>query len=414
MPRRGDTVRWRWIAKLPGLVVVGALAATACGSSDGGNTKAASKATGETTAASTEPIELGAVSSMTGPAGVLGVASSAAKAVFDEVNANGGIHGRRIDYTIGDDASTPDGASREGRKLVDEKNVVALVGGASGIECSVNATLYQQKQVYSLPGVGTATACYNSAYIAPVNTGPHLANLIELGYISETLKPKSICNIQNNNPGGNDGLEESVKQWKAVTGGDFVLSDSSLTPTSNMTPVILAVKKAGCDVAVLSVYPPAFIAGIKAADQQGVTGVTWVSGSTTFSDDVATALATTKQKIIVASEFEPYINQNADLTAFNDLMAKAKVPATAFAIGGYVAAKWMVDVLEGMEGEITRASLGKALLAKKYETSLVGTTLGFGLEDNPIGGPNRSMKMVRLEAGTWKVIDDQWVGIPEH
>jgi hypothetical protein len=74
----------------------------------------------------------------------------------------------------------------------------------------------------------------------------------------------------------------------------------------------------------------------------------------------------------------------------------------------------MVDVLEGMNGEITRASLGKALRASKYETSLVGTPLGFGLEDNPIGGPNRSMKMVGLEAGMWKVIDDQWVGIPEH
>jgi branched-chain amino acid transport system substrate-binding protein len=73
------------------------------------------------------PIEIGSVVSGTGPADV-GAAPRAAKAYFDCVNANGGINGRPIRYTIVDDGGQPDRASAVASKLLTEQKVVGLAG----------------------------------------------------------------------------------------------------------------------------------------------------------------------------------------------------------------------------------------------------------------------------------------------
>ena len=99
------------------------------------------------------PIKIGAVSSLTGPAPFPEV-PGAAQAVFDRVNAAGGINGRLIEYISVDDGADPAQASKAARRLVDEDQVVAMVGSASLVECTVNATFYAQQGVVSIPGIG--------------------------------------------------------------------------------------------------------------------------------------------------------------------------------------------------------------------------------------------------------------------
>ena len=67
---------------------------------------------------SDQPIRLGSVNSITGPV-PFPEASAAAAAYFDRLNANGGIGGRMIEYTVEDDAADPALASAAARKLVD-------------------------------------------------------------------------------------------------------------------------------------------------------------------------------------------------------------------------------------------------------------------------------------------------------
>ena len=86
---------------------------------------------------STASIKVGAISSLSGPV-VFPEASQAVKAVFDKVNREGGINGRMIDYRVEDDKVDPQAAQQAARKLVDSDEVVAMVGSASALECSVN------------------------------------------------------------------------------------------------------------------------------------------------------------------------------------------------------------------------------------------------------------------------------------
>ena len=74
-------------------------------------------------------IKLGLVNVQTGPAASLGKGMRAgAEAVFKEVNAKGGVHGRRITLVVADDGYEPERAVDETLKMIEERKVFSLFG----------------------------------------------------------------------------------------------------------------------------------------------------------------------------------------------------------------------------------------------------------------------------------------------
>ena len=74
-------------------------------------------------------VKLGMVNVQTGPASGLGKGMRAgAEAVFKDVNAKGGVHGRKISLLVGDDGYEPNRAVDETLKMIDEQKVFSLFG----------------------------------------------------------------------------------------------------------------------------------------------------------------------------------------------------------------------------------------------------------------------------------------------
>jgi len=74
-----------------------------------------------------DEIVLGQTSALTGPLGELGTdASTASKAYFDYINAQGGIHGRKIRLITLDDGYDTDRAVANARQLIEKDDVFAL------------------------------------------------------------------------------------------------------------------------------------------------------------------------------------------------------------------------------------------------------------------------------------------------
>lgn len=73
---------------------------------------------------------LGTHTSLTGPLAPYGEVALAARAVFEEVSAQGGVHGRSIRLEIRDDAYEPERARAVVRELVEEVGVLAMVMGS--------------------------------------------------------------------------------------------------------------------------------------------------------------------------------------------------------------------------------------------------------------------------------------------
>lgn len=170
------------------------------------------------TASDLGPIRLGAISTLTGPAS-FPESHSAAQAVFDRVNAAGGIGGRTITYIVEDDGFDPALAAQVARRLADEEGVVAMVGSASLLECAVNAGFYAEVGLCSVQGTGIDPVCFATSNISPVNTGPFFSDAVALFYASEELGATNVCLGAFDVPDFQPAYAAAIAEWTAAVPG---------------------------------------------------------------------------------------------------------------------------------------------------------------------------------------------------
>ncbi len=82
-----------------------------------------------------EPIKVGAIFSVTGPASFLGApAARTAQMMVDSVNAAGGIAGRQVRLLLRDSVADPQRAISFARQLIEEEEVFAIIGPSTSGE----------------------------------------------------------------------------------------------------------------------------------------------------------------------------------------------------------------------------------------------------------------------------------------
>jgi ABC-type branched-subunit amino acid transport system substrate-binding protein len=81
-------------------------------------------------ASSGRPIKVGVITDQTGPLSFIGIANAnVARMVIDEINAKGGLLGRRLDLILEDSATTDSVAAAKAAKLVRQDRVDVIFGG---------------------------------------------------------------------------------------------------------------------------------------------------------------------------------------------------------------------------------------------------------------------------------------------
>ena len=358
-------------------------------------------------------IKIGAVTTVTGPVDWSEV-PKAAQAVFDQINAAGGVNGCKIDYTISDDKGDPQVSAQAARDLIDNKEVVAMVGGASLVECAVNGPTYKRKKVMDVPGIGVDAACFNSPNIAPIDVGPYKSTTAMAYYATTSLHVRKLCVVMAIIGGTGEAYKKAITDWEKITGQKLHLLDLSLPPAGDLTPYLIKVRDAGCEAVVTNEIEPGVVQWVKTADAQKITGIKWLFLAPAYTEQVAKALADTNQPIYSCIEWEPYTELDSDANkAWVASMKAAHRPLTAFSQGGYSAAQMFIELIRRIDGPVTRASVTAALLnMKPIKIPLGGNAWVFG--KGAVHSPMHSTKIMKLEHGAWKVQTANWVVLPPH
>lgn len=383
-------------------LVAGALVLSAC---SGGSGSSSSK----------DPIVVGSVNTKSGKA-TFPEAAEAAKAYFDKVNADGGIKGRKIKYTSQDDKGDPKTAQSAARQIVGSDEAVAMVGGASLIECEANSKYYEQEDIYSMPGIGVDPNCFDTPNIATTNVGPFNDLILSLMYGAEKLHLKNICVLLEIAGNTRPAYEKSLKKWSKVTGKKIHYIDDSVPyGGKDYTSYIVKAKNKGCDAVAGNPVEPDAIGWLKAAHAQNWNDVTWLLLTSEYSRHFAKAVDHAGKGVYVPAEFYPYTEKSKVNKDWSDLMKKKNIDLTAFSQGGFLAAKNFVKVLKGMDGDIDRDSVRKALQhMKPSKDPMLGTPYHFGKSKThnkqTAGWP------IKLQSGSnqWKRASDDWLRIPKN
>jgi branched-chain amino acid transport system substrate-binding protein len=101
-----------------------------------------------------QPIKVGVVTDVTGPLSFIGAANeNVARMVVDEINAAGGLLGRKIELILEDSATNDDLAEKKARKLAQQDKVDVILGGiySSTRQAIKRAAVTEAKKLYIYP-----------------------------------------------------------------------------------------------------------------------------------------------------------------------------------------------------------------------------------------------------------------------
>ena len=102
------------------------------------------------------PIKIGVLIALSGPAAAYGAEERrAVEAVVNQVNAQGGIKGRKIELVVRDTKTNPTEAARLASQVIADDKVIAIIGATTGSETLAFADAAMRAQVPVFPMVGT-------------------------------------------------------------------------------------------------------------------------------------------------------------------------------------------------------------------------------------------------------------------
>jgi branched-chain amino acid transport system substrate-binding protein len=98
-----------------------------------------------------EPIKVGALLAVTGPASFLGAPEARTlEMLVDEVNAQGGLAGRKVQLLVKDTGASPEKAVSFARQLIEEEKVFAIIGPSTSGETMAVKNLAEETRTLLL------------------------------------------------------------------------------------------------------------------------------------------------------------------------------------------------------------------------------------------------------------------------
>jgi branched-chain amino acid transport system substrate-binding protein len=294
-------------------------------------------------------------------------ALSGARQAAEEINAAGGVLGRKLVIVARDDVGSPPKSIQNANELVDNEKVVAMLGGVNSGNMLAWLHIVQQKKVPTISPSATATEITNRYSKEPANYifRVSMRDLDQItllaAYAAKATKNKKIAIIADTTGYGQQGAKDAA----------HVLGLYGITPVANekfgpkdtdMSSQLNKIKAAGADTVI--VYALADANGHLMRSQEKinyfpVTLGSWANLSPPFLRIAGPELA--RKMIFTASITEDSTPQSRAL--YDAIMKKeGKLPTYVFAAHAYDSVKILAAAMtqaQSTDGEKVQQALDK-------------------------------------------------------
>jgi branched-chain amino acid transport system substrate-binding protein len=382
--------------------------ATSASSGGGGASDTSSCGSKPGVAATGTPINLGTINTQQPGTDFTDIANMA-QAYFNCVNANGGVNGHPIKYSIQTEKTDPAQIASDAKQLVQGDHVVGIVGNTSILECTINHKYWEGLGIYVIDS-GIAPECWSTPNTAPVNMGPRYSSDGAVQYMI-SLKVDKIAFDQSNVP-GTDYIAAGPKAIAAAANVPIQTFTTNVPIQSANSVALQLVQAAGKNGAVvLNFTPPEALKILQAAAKLHIQNnvKAWGCSTPCDTDFLASALGTAfDNKLFVNAELTPADGTNTPTMNLYRAILKQYGSNVSGGIGsfsqfGFVEARLAVQALSTVQGDYTVASVNAAFKAlKDVETGMNCGKFTYG--DYPMHIPNNADYTVTPTKGQMLVV----------
>lgn len=387
--------------------VVGLAATAACAApeeEDTGSDPAAQTGGGED-----GPIRIGVNIELSGPAAVQGSAyQNAVQLVADQVNADGGIDGRQIELIIRDNKSDPTEALQITKGMVENDDVVAIVGGGSS-PTTMSTIEYVQGAGVPIVSMGSSDAIVNPvderAWVFKVPAGTDMVvDVILQEFEQEGISRVGFISVDN--PYGDAGLQAFTASAPEA-GIEIVGTEKFQATDKDYTSIVTKLIGQDPEAIVVWAIPPG--AGIVAQNvaAAGFEGPVYFdpgAGAELFirgAGEAAEGARLVHPAVLVADQVEGAANQ-AEMEEFYAAYTQEYDEYSGFASYGADALGMVLQAIEE-SGSTDRQAIRDALEEMEY-TGVTGV-YSMSAEDHSALDPE-ALVLITVENGEWQLMQD--------
>jgi branched-chain amino acid transport system substrate-binding protein len=349
-------------------------------------------ATGEST------IKVGYPMPLSGPASVYGVPiTKGAEMAVAEINANGGVLGRRLELLERDSKASADEAVRLSRELIIKDNVDFLVGTLTSAEAPAVSTIAKENKI-----VFIAPTSKTVQLTSPKNLHPYIFRLASntdidgssgAAVIAKWKDVKRVATIAPDYAYGRDAVAAFIDYIKKAR-PDIEIVDQQWPKLgqSDFTPFITAQMTKHPDAIFCDVFGGDFVTLAKQAAPLGyfkAVNNRLVDGGEVGTTDAAVALGSDYPYGIWSDAYDPVIwpvDEPPEHKMYvENLKAFTKEPyASGWAIMGYSA---VMALAEGIKkaGSTNSEKVAKALLGLTFDTPVGKRTFNAETHETAMG-----------------------------
>ncbi len=174
---------------------------------------------------------------------------------LEEINAAGGINGKKLEFLVEDDTGRPDVARSAAEKLITKDEVVMLGGGYGSSETFAIAGVAQQSKIPFLVSTGSDNKITEMKWDYVFRISPPVGDYPKglESFLTEVAKPKTAAILYENTNFGSSGSKE-FQQICDRLGIKVVLSEGYQSGGVDFKPLLVKVKQANPDLVYMISY----------------------------------------------------------------------------------------------------------------------------------------------------------------
>jgi len=353
-----------------------------------------------------DSITFGQAAVLEGPASALGLGMQLGlNAAFNEVNAKGGVHGRKLKLISVNDGYEPDRAIAATKKLIEEDKVFALIGP---VGTPTSAAAQPIATAAKVPFIGAFTG-------AGFLRNPKLENVINvrasyaaeaetwIKHLTEDLKITKIAIFYQDDAFGRtglDGVKKAMDKRNMAIAAEATYERNTVAVKSGLLTLKQAAPEA---VVIVGAYKPV-AEFIKLSRKTGFNPV-FVNISFVGANALAKELGADGKGVIV-SQVVPFPG-DASLKVVADYHAALKVTDAKaepefVSLEGYLVGRLAIAALEKVGKDVTREGMLK-IIKDTGKFDIGGLPMTFSAEKNE--GLDKVFMTIIEADGTFKPIE---------
>jgi branched-chain amino acid transport system substrate-binding protein len=203
-----------------------------------------------------DEILIGEYGSLTGTTATFGQSTdNGIKMAFDEINAAGGILGKKLRVIVEDDRSQPEEAATAVTKLINQNHVVAVLGEVSSSRSLAAAPICQSNKIVMVsPSSTNPRVTQIGDYIFRVCFIDPFQGLVMAKFAANSLKLKKVAILVDVRNDYSVGLQTFFRQNFRQLGGEIVAEQSYSEGDSDFKAQLTQIKAANPE----AIYVPGY------------------------------------------------------------------------------------------------------------------------------------------------------------